>query len=210
MSGKLTALLMLAFAAVCASTSIDNIDIPCDDTCSPECIIGLQDFEITHVCGQPAGDTPPTLPGECTASGNERCLTCIIETSCASTSPGPDICADTSKGCEKKKCNKYLKNANKWLKNAKCKKTCGLCGLIPSPELGSGPDICADTSKKCKKKKCKKWEESKIYKCKKTCGWCEPSQSPVVLGATNLCRLAAIAVASLLSDYYNSPKKPVV
>ena len=195
MSGKLTAILMLAFAAVCASTSIDNIDIPCDATCSQGCITGLQGIDITHVCGQPAGDTPPTLPGECT--GSDRCLACIIETSCASTSPGPDICADTSEKCEKKKCKKYLKNANK------CKKTCGLCVPSQSPEPGSCPDICADTSEKCKKKKCKKYPKN-ANKCKKTCGLCVPSQSPEPL--LLLCRLAAIAVASSLSDYYNSPK----
>ena len=86
---------------------------------------------------------------------------------CASTSPGPDICADTSKECNEKKCKKDWKNA------IKRKKTCGLCGPSQSPEPGSGPDICADTSKKCKPKKCK------IYKCKKTCGLCvEPIQSP--------------------------------
>ena len=175
MSGKLTAILMLAFAAVCASTSIDNIDIPCDDTCSQGCITGLQGIDITHVCGQPAGDTPPTLPGECT--GSDRCLTCIIETSCASTSPGPDICADTSKKCKPKKCKIY-----------KCKKTCGLCvEPIQSPEPSPGPDTCAglkDNEKKCKKMikkkqckknptKCKEKYKEKCSKHKKTKKWCK-------------------------------------
>ena len=170
-AGKLTAFLVLAFAAVCASTSIDNpIDwsVACP-SCWPECTIGLQGIDFTHVCGQLAtGDTPPTLPGDCTDSGMS-CLTCIIETSCSGWA-----CADESNKCNEEE---YEKCDSENIKN-KCKKTCGLCELSPSPEPGSGPDICADKSTKCKKKKCKKYSKKKKNKCKKTCGLCEPSQSP--------------------------------
>ena len=144
MSGKLTAFLVLAFAAVCASTSID-FDNPCVDACSMiNCPVGGVD-----VCVQ-TPDTPT-----CTT-----CLTCIA--SCWA-------CADESNKCNEEE---YEKCDSENIKNT-CKKTCGLCGPNPSPEPGSGPDICADKSMKCNEKKCKKYSKKKKNKCKKTCGLCE-------------------------------------
>ena len=172
-AGKLTAILVLAFAAVCASTSPNPskppgappANVPCIDACSSE-------YPVDVVC-VPTLDTS-TQPAQCTAW-----LTCI-ETSCS--------CADKSKKCKKKKCKKYSVK-----KLYDCKKTCGLCD-----EPGSGePDICdsLNDKNKCKltedkydkgphkwKKKCEKKKTQK--KCAGSC--CEvlrayyasPSPSP--------------------------------
>lgn len=115
-AGKLTAFLVLAFAAFCASTSPKNV--PCD-ACSSSCPVGV-------VCDDKSSYTP-TVAAECTA-----CLTCT-KTFCSG-------CADKSKNCKKKKCeSKYSKK-----KKNKCKKTCGLCEEAPSPQPSPSPepDIC--------------------------------------------------------------------